>query len=740
MAKVEKSPDLFYAPTRDELESDTSTSPDMFSAPQEPPSMAKSALLGAANSATFGFAPKITGAGQAGLDILQDPDKLQQFMELYKQHAGENQQAYKTAEETNPASYTAGEIGGAFLAPIPGAGLAKEASIGAKILSAAKTGAKVGGLTALGQSDVNANLPETAKEVAKGAAGGGVIGGALSGVTEGVTKGAKAFADRSSFIQDLLESYKRGKAGEELAGTIGKKQTEESINQTAEEIRKLIQGEIGRGSNIKKEAEKLAEEQGLNVNISGILKKYEDLAANAPERLPRQKKEKEELLSIIKNELYGPEVEKSVVTPGTTEVIPGKTLMSGEEEAIDALRTKQAAMGVKQELGEPQAVAEAKLKEKFAGGELTSEQPSTVPFRTPETAKSTSGLEALRTTGPEGELLAQVVKNISPGEIKVVTDPTTGKKVAAFMDEASGKVYTQPVSDQAAQTLVKFKETPEVVQKIMERSGGKTELGATELKSLIKDISETSKLGEESFKTQEISGLATGLTKELKGAQRGEAFGPLGEQSARGDEIMSAGLKARDLLFPALSGLTDQEKVRMENKLSGTIKKLGQDTETAASARFIVDEALEDLKKTNPDLVKQISDKMKDRATAYDLTKKIGAESAIQGRFLATAKGAALGTSNIVGNVVGKVGSTKIAQKSGEMASTMKSFISGSTPETLKSVRESLSSTGKAPADLISKLQAAEEAETPYVRNALLYSIMQQPSYREMLGISNEQR
>lgn len=693
---------------------------------------------GAAQSASFGFADELTGALEAAAKAGAGQDELKDLLSNYEKYRDQSRTNYKQAEERSPYAYLGGELAGGL---VPGFGAVKGGLTGAKTISQAAmkamgTGAIAGGAFGLGSSEAQ-TLPGMATDTAAGAAMGGVLGGGLSATGGIASKGIKSLAGKSGFVRDVLESAKRGIGGEDLVGPDARRATERSLFGTAEEIQGLLRGEVNRGRALKEGAIKEGEELGAKTNIEQLLKDYEQKVMAAPERLPQQKQEKEQLLSLIRNELYGPEVKKEVVIAGKTSVLPGETIPSGEDIAKERLLQQKGKLGAKKALNEPELTAEAKLKEKFATTEATSEMPDLTKYRTAEKEMASSGIQTMGVTGPEGNLMAQAIKDIKPGEIKEIVDPATGKRFMGFVDEATGKAYLEPIEDIAAQTPVKFKTTPDQVQSVTERSGGKTQMGPEDLNQLIKDFSETSRLGDQSFRTENVSKLATDMTKDLKGILRGSSLGGLGEKVALGDKTMAAALDAQELFSKAASGLSKEDRVTMQKAFAETMKKVEQDTSAASSARFIVEEALEGLKATNPDLAKKIGEKITDRATAFDLAKKIGAESAIQGRFLATAQGAALGAANVTGKALATpikaIGNA--ATKAKNITKSMRSFVNGSSPETLRLAREAVEAKGHVPADLIQRLKAAEEAPTNMLRNSMLFAIMQNPEYRKSLGI-----
>jgi hypothetical protein len=126
------------------------------------PSELDSALRGAAQSATLGFADEIAGGAGALFDRMPN----ESLQDAYIRHRDESRAKFKKAQELNPKSYMAGEIGGnvATMA-IPGLGAAKSTSLVKNALQAAKLGA----LAKLGTSE---NLETAPQEMIEGALGG----------------------------------------------------------------------------------------------------------------------------------------------------------------------------------------------------------------------------------------------------------------------------------------------------------------------------------------------------------------------------------------------------------------------------------------------------------------------------------------------------------------------------------------------------------------------------------------
>lgn len=133
----------------------------------EKPGYLESAARGLGQGASLGFADEITG----GLESLLS-DKT------YEQARDESRAAYKSAQEANPMTYGASELGGGVAtAFVPGLNIAK----GATLANIAAKSALSAGINAAGSSGAQ-NVGDLVRDTATGAATGGVLGGTLGKV------------------------------------------------------------------------------------------------------------------------------------------------------------------------------------------------------------------------------------------------------------------------------------------------------------------------------------------------------------------------------------------------------------------------------------------------------------------------------------------------------------------------------------------------------------------------------
>lgn len=167
----------------------------------------KSALRGAAQGVTSGFADELT----AGAESLLTPKS-------YDQALAESRANYKQAEQANPITYNVGDIAGSIAQPTPFGKLSLATKGGKLALKAAQAGA-MGGLETLGKSDDKS----TSDFIGGGAASAGLVGGlgglgklagkaknllpskleVISQITNKPVSGLQAYSDNPKLINKL---------------------------------------------------------------------------------------------------------------------------------------------------------------------------------------------------------------------------------------------------------------------------------------------------------------------------------------------------------------------------------------------------------------------------------------------------------------------------------------------------------------------------------------------------------
>lgn len=242
----------------------------------------RSALVGAGEGSTFGFAEELTAPVVAAAGMVsglpsESPEestweKYQRLMQTYRDVARDEQ---KAAQEQHPGAYTAGAVAGGIAAPGLGVGKLAAATKGlgrlAKVGVGSAAGATMGGLAGLGSAE--GSLQERLPEAKEGMKTGAIVGAALP-ITSEAVKGAGKLAGEVGelpMIKRGIEAFKRGTKGENLYTERGLKEAEENVYKQSEKLYNKIQDvreKIGKDIELKI---KQADESGQKVDLKEVM-------------------------------------------------------------------------------------------------------------------------------------------------------------------------------------------------------------------------------------------------------------------------------------------------------------------------------------------------------------------------------------------------------------------------------------------------------------------------------------
>ena len=374
------------------------------------PSKTESALRGAADYASFGFADEIAGGLEA---LLSD--------KTYEQARDESREAYKKAAEENPITYHGAGIASSALIPIGAVGgmATKGAGILSKLGRSAVAGAGMGALAGAGTSEAE-DMSGVAKDVATGATAGAILGPVVEGSISALGKVGKSAYENIGPIKAIADTFKYGKAGERIVGESGGeittkkalesaenvikniKDTSEVKNQAfrsaekiskvqtdAQEIQTLIDKAIAAGTDkktVKKLQDKLDSITGkvetvitdpkkLSEKISDeISQAADDLRAKTIEKLENDKIRRADL-AAKKAEKDAEKMNKDLVTARlqrmTTQTeLPGTTQKKFKEEAIQYLKDSGQYIDPEQAAIEARDKVMSEAFETYSGAEI----------------------------------------------------------------------------------------------------------------------------------------------------------------------------------------------------------------------------------------------------------------------------------------------------------------------------------------------------------------------------------
>lgn len=261
-------------------------------------STAESILRGAAQGASLGFADEITGGIES---LLTDKS--------YEQARDESRKNYKSAQDSNPISYGAGEIGGGLAtALVPGLNTAKLGTLSARVAANASLGALAG----LGTSD-SQDVIDQVKDAATGAALAGGISLGVEKAAPFVKKGLGYLGEKASDLGD--EAVKKiGKVG----FGVDEKATENYLKNSIDVNRAYPLGEL---------ADSVLNKTDETSALNEMRKKVSDLSSKAWETLSEKR-------SLPRNDIAN-----AIADAQQSLMIDGKLLGKNQKMAYNNLET-----------------------------------------------------------------------------------------------------------------------------------------------------------------------------------------------------------------------------------------------------------------------------------------------------------------------------------------------------------------------------------------------------------------
>jgi polyhydroxyalkanoate synthesis regulator phasin len=255
---------------------------------------AQAALQGVSQGATFGFGDEIAGgfeaAGRAlGLEGVGGPItdigiagdewdptlSKEQLLQSYRKGLEAERGRNVQAQEEHPGTYMSGTLAGGVAGPGKFAKAYKYAKGLGTVGKAAVTGgigAGTGAVAGFGMGEGGIeNRIESSKE---GATIGAVTGPLVPLVGSGIkaAKGVGSKIKSIPVIEDMIESFKRGKKGEVLATSAGRREAADLVSKKGGELFEDIKGLQDKvGGGIQKEIQK-ATESGAKVDLTDEIK------------------------------------------------------------------------------------------------------------------------------------------------------------------------------------------------------------------------------------------------------------------------------------------------------------------------------------------------------------------------------------------------------------------------------------------------------------------------------------
>lgn len=227
------------APTPEELA-------ELNSGERAPMSATQSAVRGFAQGGTLGFSDEIGAGLQTGLEAIRraaSGGKVPTDSPLgdyYAEARRGNRDDEAVAKRSNPWTYGATEIAGSLAVPVPGAGVAKGATMATRIGKGAASAAAIGAVSGAGKSEAE-DFGDISKDAGKNAlvsapfgAAAGYVGSALGKLSDRFGAKVAAGEQRAEDIVkkkaiDAYESARGALGGKVTAGRNAREVMEEII-------------------------------------------------------------------------------------------------------------------------------------------------------------------------------------------------------------------------------------------------------------------------------------------------------------------------------------------------------------------------------------------------------------------------------------------------------------------------------------------------------------------------------
>lgn len=715
------------------------------------PGMGESTLAGAEQGLTLNHAPQLGAAMGAGLEsgagaLGMGPQAgnaaaglpQQSLKDIYEQYLQANKKKDLAAQQANPMSYGAGAIGGGLLG-FKGAGMALKPALAAnptlaatsqmmnKIAPGAIPGAAAGIIGAEGASEAPLGSAQSAEDMAQGATGGLAMSAVAPPVIGGVANAAKKTASGVKKLGSLAtetltggegtNAFNRGLNGELLVGKDAAKQVSNEMNEFAGGVNPALEKELNQLAQQKQQIIRIAEENGVKIDPADIDRfMQEHMSAPMGDR-PKVMGEMQQLKDLLEQARSGPEVKqitRRYFGNGNSEKGEFAQLFAKKQaEMENAERETQARVTpTTQKEDFEQLFAEKQAEQQAAPGS-TSPTPLEMHYEPIQGTNKVVGVIRQPQSDADGHFMGyktiskQTIEPDAPAfdqpKLKMTMTPTEvpGKSLgqihqAEFDDQGNFTRYktvsSKLLSDEEA---ADFKDMAETV-----RQGGRDLTKPEQLLDLYKNLKEKSKFGSESFGTAEAQGETGRAIENIQGILRKNI-----DELEPTDAKISALKQAQEIL----GNIDDKDPYSTVKLLGGLIGKSGDTSISGDLAQRKLSDAINQIKIANPQLGHQIEAQAMNLASKMRVTAS-AAEKVYLPRPLATPQAFAAKGANLLGYGIGQV-----------------------TPEWMQNTAGSLSSKGGQAAKMLSTVLSKAAEKDDQTRTAIMFGLMQQPGYRDML-------
>jgi len=706
----------------------------------------------AISAATLGASDIVGGIGAAAGQILADPfihgkePTLESALAAYKEGKQREVESREKAMEDQPAASVAGMLAGGLATPVPGAILAKTGKLGAtaakvlpsakgaekivkagklakeaKVLGkidlynklkkaqlakslsmAAKEGAKAGAITGLttGESSL---LEGDVKGTIKDAVKGGTLGAAAAAGLVGGTHVTGSIIRSVPGVQDAIDSFSLGLKGVSLEEDVVNKK----ISDAAKKYVSSLHARLNKLGKEKHKIMDLIDEQGITINVKSDLDEARKLVKSIDSQTER--KRAQQFLDVLEDYLGDGKATKNAIARLEKEIIKGKTkdpytaaktklekdaLKRSIESSDDIIESQTLAVRGKQVLPEGDDAIEAAVRQ------------DTVAKIDPET-----GEEVIDTI-----IKAQPYSRPNPSKIQRSIDEATGREIVSAKDLTTGQVKT--IVTEVPSSLDAEKLTTGQTKRLADMM--KTYSALAKKESLPKEVTDAATRASMAIKDK-----LSGAAKQIKQ--------PLDEVNKK----ITNALDATDIMGMNTKAMLEKDKLANIKNMAKYISGVSDKNPVSDKGQVMTY-----LRRVDPKFAKQMDLEIAELRKAHQLHKPADhvPESASFRSLMGTAGGIINKLTNAVGRAAVSPKQAVTTRLPGQKSLAGKTLdIVESSPEQIQRVITRLKEGGEGVNQtFIAPLQKALKSPQR-TKNAIMYGLMQQPAFREMLETMSEE-
>lgn len=236
------------------------------------------------------------------------------------------------------------------------------------------------------------------------------------------------------------------------------------------------------------------------------------------------------------------------------------------------------------------------------------------------------------------------------------------------------------------------------------------------------DLKRVTQFGDKSIKEPEVSGLAGGATQGVRDLQRKLIPG-----LEKVDNDISAYKRAAEAL--GIKDTRDINEAQIRDKILGLLNSENSTGVAAIKSGERFDSVIGEIQKANPRFAQQLRDDVDKFSSRISTIKAVN--QPIGWSPISWIRGGATQVANAAGSTVGSI--EKTIQKNKNKGTAVVDLMKSETPEWMQQKATQVAAMGGKVGEELSRILIQGASKEERGRNALIFSLMQNPAYRQLL-------